>query len=546
MGIVTQQLSIKGNTMNASLSLLFACLAVFCVSCSLSPSQKQKSNELHFVLGAEPPSIDPRIGGRVVEQLILFQLFEGLTRYDSSGGPQLAIAEAIDISDDGTIYTFHLRPTKWANGEELTAIDFEYAWKCVITPSFGSQFADAFFIIRNAQKAHRNECSIDDVGIRCLDEHTLQVTLEHPAPYFLDWTSNPLYSPTYRPIAKTTPQWAHNVFPMFVSNGPFIIVEHRQGSHMVLKKNPLYWNKKDCAKTETLRFSIVEDPVTAYNMFRAGEIDWFGEPFSIFSPPPEILKKLEEEGLLHSQISALTQRLECCVSKPYLASPKIRKAFACAINRKDLVSFFLIGSNEPATSIVTKSLSLLPSPQFEDGNVEMARRLFAEGCRELGYTKESYPPISIMTRPNAQSLVEILAERLLTVLGIEVKVEVCDFQIFFKRVASLDSDLSITLWQTMIPDQTYDLGLFRYKLNKLTPTDWDSPEFQRLLADADASQNKEERTELLRQAEIVLLQEMPAIPLIYCADNYAKNPHIIGDHLLPIGLPELKRFEKVG
>jgi oligopeptide transport system substrate-binding protein len=526
-------------------TLALASLAVFCVSCSHSPSQKQRSNELRFVFSVEPPSLDPRLDGRTVSQMVLYQLFEGLTRYDLSGNPRLAIAEAIDISDDRTTYTFHLRPTKWSNGEELTAMDFEYAWKCIITPSFGSQFADAFFVIRNAQKAFRNECSIDDVGIRCLDSHTLQVTLEHPTPYFLDWASNPLYSPVYRPIAKTTPHWSRDVFPAFVSNGPYIIEEHKHGSHIVLKKNPLYWNTRDCAKTDRLKFFVIEDPIASYNMFRAGDTDWFGGPFSTFTPP-EILKRLEEEGLLRSQTSAATQRLDCCVSKPHLASPKIRRAFACAINRKELASSFLIGGDEPATSLVTKSLSLLPAPQFDDGNVEMARRLFEEGCIELGYTKESYPPIRILTKPYTRALAEVLAEHLHTVLGINVRVEVCEFQRFRKKITSLDVDLAINTWLTSVRDQTYDLGLFKYKETRMAPTDWESPEYQRLLDAADATPNEKERTELLRQAEILLLQEMPAIPLFHEADKYAKNPQIIGDHLLPVGIPELKRFEKVG
>jgi oligopeptide transport system substrate-binding protein len=523
---------------------VLACLAVLCVSCSLPPFPNQRTNRLRFVLSSEPLSLDPRIGGRTTSQLILFQLFEGLTRYDPSGHPQPAVAEAVDISDDRTTYTFHLRPTKWSNGEELTAMDFEYAWKCIISPSFGSEFADVFFVIRNAQKAFKNECSIDDVGIRCLDTHTLQVALEHPAPYFLDWTSNPLFSPVYRPIAQTTPQWARDVSPTFVCNGPYSIEEHRHGSHMVLKKNPLYWNAKDCAKTGTIKFLIVEDPITAYNMFRAGDIDWFGAPFSTFTPP-EVLKKLEEEGLLRSQITATTQRLDCCVSKPHLASSKIRRALACAINRKDLVSFFLIGGDEPATSLVAKSLSLLPAPQFDDGNVEMARQLFEGGCAELGYTKETYPPLRIMVKPRSRVLAEILAERLHAVLGIKVRVEVCELQIFRQRMASLDVDLAINGWLTSVPDPTYDLGLFKYKETLLAPTDWESPEYQRLLDAADATPNEEERTELLRQAEILLLQEMPAIPLIHEAYKYAKSPQIIGEHLLPIGHLELKRLEKV-
>ena len=503
-------------------------------------AQKQESNELHFVLRSEPLSFDPRIGGKAISQLILFQLFEGLTRFNLSGKPQLAIARTIDISDDGTIYTFHLRPTKWSNGDELTAMDFEYAWKSVISPGHNSEYADAFFIIRNAKRAFKNECSIDDVGIRCLDAHTLQVTLEHPVPYFLDWTSNPLYSPIYQPIAKTTPEWARSVFPTFVSNGPYTIVEHRHSSHTILKKNPFYWNSYDSAKTEILRFSIVEDPVIAYNMFRAGKTDWFGTPFSIFTPH-ELLKKLKEDAILCTQPTSSTQRLECCVTKPHLASSKIRRALACSINRKELISIFF--GDEPATSLVSKNLSLLSSPQFDDGNIEIAKQLFAQGCAELGYTKETYPPLSIIAGPPSKDLAEVLAKQLHTALGIQVQVEICELQTFLNRISSLTADLAIQGWLTSIRDQTYDLSLFKYKTRQ-TLTNWESPEFQLLLTDADATQNEKERTELLRRAELLLLQEMPAIPLIYKAHKYAKNPQIMGERFLPLGLVELKRFEK--
>lgn len=525
-------------------AFVWLCLNVFCVSCASSSPQQQTSKEIRFVLRAEPLTLDPRLGGTTISQLMIFQLFEGLTRYDPSGDPQLAIAEAIDISDDLTTYTFHLRPSKWSNGEELTAMDFEYAWKSILCSSFGSQYADSFFVIRNAKKAFKNECSIDDVGIRCLDTQTLQVTLEHPTPYFLEWTSNPLYAPVYQPIARTTDHWARDVFPTYVSNGPYSIEEHRYGSHIVFKKNPLYWNAKDCAKADCLRFLIVEDPVTAYNMFKAGDIDWYGAPFSVFTPP-EVLTKLKDEGLLRSQTMATTLRIDCCVSKPHLASPKIRRALACAINRKDLVSNFLIGGDVPATSLVSESLSLLPAPQFDDGNDEMAKRLFEEGCAELGYTLNTYPGLVLTVKPRTKALAEIIADRIHRVLGIDVRAEVCELQIFRQKVASLDVELAIDSLSSSIRDQTYDLGWFKYKEARLTSTNWESFEFQRLLDMADATQDVKNRTELLRQAEIVLLQEMPAIPLIYEADKYAKSAHIVGEHFLPVGLPELKRFEKV-
>jgi oligopeptide transport system substrate-binding protein len=520
------------------------CLMIFCGSCT-HPSQQHKTSErLRLYVNPEPISLDPRIGGTITAQLVIYQLFEGLTRYGTDGRPQLAIAEAVHLSNDRTTYIFHLRPTKWSNGDELTAMDFEYAWKSVLQSSLVSQYADSFFSIKNARRAHNNECSLDDVGIHALDMRTLEVTLEQPAPYFLEWTSDPLYAPVHRPTVEREEHWARHAFPIYVCNGPYLLKEYRPGSHIVLEKNPLYWNTKDCAKTKTIKFSILGDPIAAYNMFKAGDLDWYGAPFSI-SIPPEIITALKKDGLLGSAPTGPTLRIDCCVTKPHLASVKIRKALACAINRKELVSYLLIGGDRPATSLVTESFSLQKSPQFEDGNAELARQLFEEGCAELGYTKETYPPLVLAAKPRSKIVAEVVSEQLQKVLGIKVRPEVHDIQIFRTKRAALELELAIEGLTTGLRDPIYDLGCFKYNDAGLTSTNWKNPEYQRLLDASGAASDETERKELLRQAEELLMKEMPAIPLVYEAEKYAKNPHILGEQFLPATILELKHFEKV-
>jgi oligopeptide transport system substrate-binding protein len=523
---------------------LLGCFLALCIGCSPSSQKPKASHDLRIVLKSEPLSLDPRVGGTVTSQLVLFQLFEGLTRYSSTGGPEPAIAESIDISDDCLTYIFHLRPSKWSNGEELTARDFEYAWKTVLTNPLAAQNADSFFAIRNAQKAFKHECSIDDVGIRTLNARTLQVTLEHPTPYFLVWTANPLYAPIYRPAAEKVPNWTREVFPAYVSNGPYILTEHHQNSHMVLEKNPLYWNTKESAKIERVLFSIIEDPVTTYNLFKAGDIDWYGGPFSR-SVPSEVIARLEKEGQLHSQLSTMTLRMDCCVSKPHLASAKIRRAFAYAINRKDIVSYLQIGGDQPATSLVTQTLSVVRKPQFEDGNVQMARKLFDEGCAELGISKSDYPSLVLIALPHRKALAEVIAGQLHSALGIDVRAEGYEVQRFRQKIASLDADLALNGFLNSVSDQTYDLALFKYKDTHQTLTDWESTDYIKLLNAIDTCTKANEREVLLIQAETYLLEHMPAVPIIYEADKYAKNPKIVFEKFLPIGLPDLKQFEKV-
>ena len=524
-------------------TIVTCCLMIFC-GCSQSSPQRQTSDELHLYVDPEPVSLDPRLGESYMSQVVIHQLFEGLTRTGTQGEPEPAIAQAIDISEDRTTYTFRLRPTKWSNGDELTAMDFEYTWKSILNPSTASPLADTFFSIKNAQKAHKNECSLDDVGIRSLDKATLQVTLEHPAPYFLEWTSCPAYAPVHRTTVEQDKHWARHSFPTFICNGPYLLKEYRPGSHIILEKNPLYWNTQDCAKTKTVKFSILGDSLTAYNMFKAGDLDWYGSPFSI-GMPSEIITALENEGILHSSPTGLTFRMDCCVTVPHLASPKIRKALACAINRKELVSYLLIGGDRPATSLVTGAISLQQTPQFEDGNAELARQLFAEGCAELGYTKETYPPLVIATRARSKSVAEVISEQLQRVLGIRVRPELFDAHTFYKKRASCELELSLGGLGTCLRDPIYDLGYFKYHDTGLTSTNWQCPAYQHLLDASDTSTDETARREYLRQAEELLMKEMPAIPIVYEAEKYAKKANILGEEKPVVGgYFELKRLEK--
>lgn len=515
--------------------------AVYTTGCHHRPSHTP-SNEMRLFLSVEPISLDPRVGGDARSQVIIRELFEGLTRFGRSGEPELAIAESVDISEDRTTYTFHLRPSKWSNGADLTAMDFEWAWKSVIRSPLITKYAYAFFVIKNAQKASKNECSIDDVGITSLDEHTLQVTLAHPAPYFLQWTANPVYSPIFGPIAKNSTEWASEVFPKYVSNGPFVVKSHQLGSSLVLEKNPYYWNP-DSAKSDRLRFSIIQDDITAYNMFRRGELDWYGFPCTP-KIPTEIISVLESEGSLHTVQSGLTLRIDCCVTKPHVASPKIRKAIAEAINRKEITSHLFIGGDTPAHSIIPSCLSLLQSPPFEDGNVEHAKQLFAEGLAELGMTKEEYPPLVFTTDPRLKSLAEVVSQQVHAALGITVQTEVVEIKTLFQKVASNQVEMAILGWVLWIQDPGDNLEAFKYKDNRLVGTDWENTQYIQLLDAANSAKDVEARLQFLTDAEMLFMKEIPAIPLINMVDKYTKAPDVEGECFSNIGIPELKWLER--
>jgi oligopeptide transport system substrate-binding protein len=520
------------------MSLLLSIVAMaFITSCT---SESESKKEIRLYLQAEPFSLDPRKGGDRRSQVLLREMFEGLTRLGKSGTPELAMAHAVTISDDKMVYTFLLRPARWSNGLEVTAHDFVWAWKGALDPSFGTSFCYAFFVIKNAKKAHANECPLESVGIRAINAKTLEVTLEHPTPYFLELTANPLYSPLCKAATKDISNWAASTFPSYVSNGPFILKEHVFKSHITLERNPSYWDK-DSVKNAVLSFPIVEDPTTAYTLFQKGELDWYGDPCGLI--PLETLAELQP-SLIKKKSGGLYW-LVTCTEKPSLASAKIRRALASAINRRELVHF-INGGEEPAFSVLPPFMTMLDTPPFKDGDVGEAQKLFREGCEELGYTTETYPHLSIThwAEPVSKIIAEAVHQQIEHALGIKVDLVGLDWGTYMKKVPAGDIDIATAPWFSWVEDPMYNLNYLKFKKNGINGTCWENEEYIHQLNEAESCIDTLKRQRYMQQAEHIAMQELPLIPLYYTTYKYAKTPKVHGEVISPVGTVELKWLEK--
>lgn len=524
---------------NFAKSFFIAFLLVIASLTSCSKPEESKKG-IHLYLQAEPFSLDPRKGGDRRSQVLLRELFEGLTRIGNSGRPELAMAHSVTISEDKKVYTFHLRPAKWSNGVEVTAHDFVYAWKGALDPSFATPFCYAFFVIKNARKAHMKECSLDSVGIRAIETKTLEVTLEHPTPYFLELTANPLYSPLCKSATKDLANWASSVFPSYVTNGPFILKEHSLKSRIILEKNPSYWNK-DGARSQLLSFDIIDDPHTAYSMFQKGELDWYGDPCGLI--PLETIAELQT-SLIKKKVGGLYW-LVTCTEKPHLRSAKIRQALACAINRNELVHF-INGGEEPAFSTLPPSLSMLGNPPFKDGDAEEAKKLFYEGCEELGFTRETFPPLTIThwSEPVSKIIAEAIQQQLERALGIKVGLLGLDWATYMKNVPAGEMDIATAPWYSWVEDPMFNLDYLKFKKNGINGTCWQNEEYIHQLNEADMSTDHLERKRHMLLAEQIATQELPLIPLYYLTYKYMKAPGVHGEVISSVGAVELKWLEK--
>ena len=523
--------------------LVLGVLAVLItMTLTLSYTKQEKTvpehkNTLRLYLQAEPFSLDPRVGGERRSQMLLRELFEGLYRVDESGDPVPALAKHTIMSPDQTKYTFVLHETKWSNGDPVTAYDFEYAWKSNVTPSFVSHYPYAFFIIKNGRKAKLGEVPLDAVGIKAVNATTLEVELEHPAPYFFDLLANPLYSPVHKTIATKNHDWHTKSGPLYVCNGPFALDTWAHKSEIVLKKNHLYADAAHVPLAK-ISFVIIENPQTALHMYERNDIDWVGEPFGNLTL--ESIPTFAKQGRLQTyQLGGMSWFL-FNTTQPLLSSAKIRRALSYAINRNEITRHLLQGGEIPAFSILPKQYTLLDQPLFQDHDVAQAKYLFEQGLQELNMTKDTPLVITHWNDPKEKVIAEAVQEQWQKTFGIKIQLHSCDWSLYMQKIRTAEFHTLLANWWSWYRDPIYNLEFIKYRDSGFNGTRWENKKYIALLDKSDLERNLEKRKELLKQAEMLVIEEMPLAPLYCQTYKFVKQPYVKGVYLSPLGQLELK------
>ena len=234
---------------------------------------------LRLCLDRPIKSLDPHIGTANPSVHVIKMLYEGLMIRSEGGEIERGLAESYSISDDKLTYIFCLKSTKWSNGEPVTAYDFEYSWKkAVYSQHYGALL---FSPIKNAGLCNEGKCHRSELGVRALDEQTLEVLLEHPAPYFLELTSCVNFSPINRKNKEIT-------------NGPFVLKTWNMGESLILEKNLNYWG---ASRIDLLGvdIKIIENQSVRHDFFEKGLIDWIGDPLAPLSSDAIESRKLEDQ-----------------------------------------------------------------------------------------------------------------------------------------------------------------------------------------------------------------------------------------------------------
>ncbi|MFS0673272.1 peptide ABC transporter substrate-binding protein [Ornithinibacillus sp. 179-J 7C1 HS] len=488
---------------------------------------------LNINIREEPPSLHPGLASDTTSGAVLDQVFEGLMRINQEGEvePAMAASEP-EVSEDLLTYTFTIRDDAvWSNGDPVTANDFEFAWKWVLNPDNpDTDYAYQLYVIKGAQAAKEEGASLDDVGVKALDEKTLEVTLEQPTPYFLDLTAFYTYYPVNQSVAEANPDWALEAGDDYVTNGPFLLDSWAHNDKVVLKKNPDYWDA-DTVKLETINMVMVDDENTALQMYNAGELDWVGSPTD--SVPLAAIPALKEEGSLNISPLAGVYYYAFNTEEEPFNNVNIRKAFALAINRQGIVENILKGEQQPAMALVPPSIwEENTEGYFADNDVETAKEYLQTGLEELGL--DELPPITLSynTSEAHATIAQAVQDMWSTNLGVDVTLSNEEWNVYLDNMGAGNFQVGRMGWLADFNDAINFLEIFN-SIGGNNYTNWEDAEYQELLAQSRTETDPAARKEILRQAEEIFMEALPIAPVyfytnVWINQDYVKNVKVSG------------------
>ncbi len=511
-----------------------------------------KDQTLRFNVGAEPETLDPALQTGIPEFNIGSQMYEGLTRMDGNNKPYAGVAEKWDISSDNLKYTFHLRKNaKWSNGDPVTAKDFEWSWKRALDPRTGSQYAYQLYYIKGGKTLNevdaKDEAKIkqlsDALGVKATDDYTLEVTLEAPTPYFLGLTSFPTLYPVHRAeVEKFADKWATKP-EQFVTNGPFKMTKWVNNQVIEMEKSKTYWDAKN-VPLKKLMIYLIDDQNTGLTMWESGQTDLDN------NVPVQEIDRLKKEGKLTTLPYLGTYYYSFNVTKKPFDDPRVRKAFAMAIDRKLITDQILKDGRLPAYAFVCpgipdteagKDFRAVGGDYFKE-DIEAAKKLLADaGYKDM----KKFPSFEIIYNSSAshKAIAEAIQEMWSKNLGIpkeKVKLHVEEWKVYLETRDAHNFQVARAGWIGDYVDPMTFMDMFVTNGGN-NDTTYSNPKFDELINTAKMSADPKVRMQAMHDAEKILIgDDMVVAPIYYYVSNWLMKPYVKGLAINTIGGVDFK------
>ncbi len=505
--------------------------------------RQQPRADVVIVNGADPESLDPAIITALEDYRVVPALFEGLTRIDpKTAVPIPGLAENWEVREEGTEYVFQLRPgLRWSTGEPLTADDVVFSWLRLLDPLTAADYAAQLFCVKNGEAFSTNGITdASKVGIHALDRNRVRVQLNHPVPYFLDLCASPTMAVVPRKVIETHGDRWLQVRPL-PSSGSHTLEVWRLNDKLRLRKNPLYWDAANTVNS-TVEFLPVGSPSTALNLYERGVVDIIWDKDLV---PSELLDDLKSRPDFHAFPYIGTYFVRFNTTHPPFNDPRVRQALALAVNKRRIVERIIRGGEPVAHQLVPTGVAKHQAPDGLIPDPDAGRKLLAEAGFPQG---KGFPVFQYLfdsaagggAKVHAKIAVE-LQEMWRRELGIRMELRQLEKKVYLAAQNGLDYDLSRSSWLGDYNDPNTFLDLFLSN-NGNNRTGWKNARYDGLIHRANLERDDLQRSELLREAESLLVrQEAVVIPLyFYLGFQFYDGNRIEGIHGNILGMSAVR------
>ena len=490
----------------------------------------------------EPTSLNTLLATYAYDFTPINAMIECLYRDDENDVPQPAGAETVDISDDKLVYTFHLREdATWSNGDPVVATDYEFAWQQALNPKVASDYAYMLYFIHNAQPYFNGEVEWSEVGVKVIDDYTLEVTLDNPLPYATDLFAFPTLAPINQKFYEEVgaDKYATDA-EYFCCNGMYELTEWSHNSQIVFQKREDYWNA-DAVGPDEIVYKIITDSQAGLNSYLSREIDYTDLDSG------EVVQQAEAAGFeVGVKPARSSYYLIVNTEDEFMSNQNLRLALAYSIDKQALVDTVYQNDNQPMTSFTPPAImgaAGADGPTFQEallaergemypgsGDLEKAQEYLQAALEELGCTVDELN-LSIDCADDSlrRNCATFLQEQWRQNLGIEnIAVNSMQTKQVSANRQSGDYCMSLGGWSPDYNDAINFLDLWVTDGGN-NDSFWSNEEYDNLIAQATAEADEEVRQQYLFDAEEILAAEMPIIPLYWQCQNYSYNKDKIVD-----------------
>ena len=506
---------------------------------SLTLQEANKNKILLITVGSEPRTLDPQEAQGVTEHHIIMAMIEGLVApsIDDQSKVVPGMADRWEHNEDYSVWTFHIgEDRKWSNGDPVTAEDFVFSYKRMLTASFGAQYADNLFILKGAEEYYRGKITdFDQVGVKALDPRTLRIELVGPTPYLLSLVQHDSWLPvnpkailSFGNIDTRDSKWtrAEN----YIANGPFKMKSWRPNDVIEVVRNPLYWDAAN-VKLNGINFFSIENLNTQERAFQAGQLHKTDQ-VPLDKVPyyrrtrPELMRIDPYEGVYFYRIN---------VARKPLDNPKVRLALNLAVDRDAIVKNILREDQKPATGYTPPGMGDYQPLDKMHYDPERARQLLAEAGYPNG---KGFPKFTLHfnTLESHRAIAEAIQQMWKEELNIDVGLENQEWKVYLDTQNNKNYDISRSAWIGDFMDPVTFLSMWTTG-NGNNNTNWGNPKYDAFIEQAARTGDPKARLEILHQAEDLFLSEAPIVLVYWYTNAYLLqpsvqnwNPLVLGNH----------------